>query len=85
MVSIHVSILKDNQADVKVHLAEASDREKLAARHFFAKPYPAFPDMRISRVYELVSAEKAVVRAQEKEERKRVKQIKAGVKRSMPM
>lgn len=70
-------VLKDNQADVKVHLAEASDREKYAARAFFANPYPKFPDMRISRVYELVSAKEAAVRAMAREERKHAKQAKA--------
>ena len=68
--------LLDNQADVKVHLAEASDREKYTARTFFAKPYPNIPDMRISRVYELVSAEEGAARAMLREERKRMKQQK---------
>ena len=48
-------ILYDNQADVKVHLAELSDREKGAARTFFSDPYPKTPDMRITRVYKLVA------------------------------
>ena len=83
-------VLRDNQADVKVHLAEASDREKYAARAFFATPYPKIPDMRISRVYELVSAEEAAVRAVAREERKRAMQAKArpaktGAKRGMPI
>lgn len=47
-------ILYDNQADVKVHLAELSDREKGAARKFFSDPYPNIPDMRITRVYKIV-------------------------------
>ena len=67
-------ILYDNQADVKVHLAEFSDREKDAARKFFADPYPQFPDMRITRVYELVSVEEAAVRAMAREERKCARQ-----------
>jgi len=73
-------ILYDNQADVKVHLAEFSDREKYAARKFFAEPYPQFPDMRITRVYELVSVEEAAVRAVAREERKRAKQQKQAEK-----
>jgi hypothetical protein len=46
-------VLKDNQADVAVHLAVAADREnKEAARAFFAAPYKE--RMRICAVYELV-------------------------------
>jgi len=48
-------ILFDNQADVKVHLAELSDREKGAARKFFSDPYPNINDMRITRVYKIVA------------------------------
>ena len=48
-------ILFDNQADVKVHLAELSDREKGAARKFFGDPYPNINDMRITRVYKIVA------------------------------
>jgi len=73
-------ILYDNQADVKVHLAEFSDREKYAARKFFADPYPQIKDMRITRVYELVSVEEAAVRAVAREERKRAKQQKQAEK-----
>ena len=67
-------VFKDNQADVKVHLAEASDCEKCAARTFFAKPYPNIRDIRISRVYELVSAEEGSARAVAREERKCARQ-----------
>jgi hypothetical protein len=46
-------VLKDNQADVLVHLAEASDKEsKVKARAFFQFPYKK--TMRIELVHELV-------------------------------
>ena len=46
-------VLKDNQADVAVHLAEASDRASTeAARAFFQAPYAVA--LRIEAVYELV-------------------------------
>jgi hypothetical protein len=48
-------VLKDNQTDVLVHLAEASDgNNKLAARSFFQFPYKC--TMRIETVYELVAS-----------------------------
>ena len=46
-------VLKDNQADVAVHLAEAADRASTgAARAFFQAPYAVA--LRIEAVYELV-------------------------------
>jgi hypothetical protein len=49
-------VLKDNQADVCVHLAELSDADtKDAARAFFQEPYEV--PMRIETVYELVPRE----------------------------
>ena len=51
--------LKDNQADVKVHLADESDRsDTLAARAWFNEPYKH--DMRICRVYKLVERKHTV-------------------------
>ena len=64
-------VLKDNQSDVLVSLVEHSDRSNMkAARDFFHQPYPNQPDIRISRVYELVSAEEAARRAEVREEKK---------------
>jgi hypothetical protein len=48
-------VLKDNQTDVLVHLAEASDgNNKLAARSFFQFPYKC--TLRIETVYEVVAS-----------------------------
>jgi len=79
-------VLVDNQADIKVHLAEASDREKYAARAFFTKPYFNTPDIRITRVYELVSAKEAVARAMTRQALKRSRQQEqANAKRANAM
>ena len=75
-------VFKDNQTDVKVHLAEASDRQdKLTARAFFAHPYPGRDDMRIARVYELVSAEEASRRDARRAQRKAAEQRRAAEQR----
>ena len=59
--------LFDNQADVPKNLAGASDRiDKDAARRFFAEPYAACLDMRITRVCELVTVEEGAQREEQR-------------------
>ena len=66
--------MMDNQSDVPFHLATTSDRNSItAAREFFAAPYPKQPDMRITRVYELVPIEVAKARAMERDAQRALK------------
>ena len=73
-------VLKDNQADVKVNHVLDSDRESSqTARDFFAELYPSQPDIRITRVYELVPEAVAARRKAAREERRARKRAAAHV------